>query len=493
MGLITWVKAVWNKLFKREIKERFGADILLSDTMESWIDKFYNITGNIPPWLDPDDDIETINYASTIDDITAKWVTLNISIKMPDTPRGKYLQKQADYILQKVQDKTSEALGNCGLMFKPNGNNVDYMEPGTFAPTETDSNGNILGCVFQFQIYRNDWTYTRLEWHRFEETEGEDGQPVRVLRITNYAYKKQGKNSLYSSPGDQCSLTEVPEWANLQQDSYGWNIEGPIYGYFGNPAPNRFDRTSALKVPIWSNCMKELKDLDVAWSRKSGEVEDSKHMTFLPASTIRYADQHKVKMPRWIKSLEFGGKGLDSDDTIHEHVSTLLTEQRITDINSILAMISTKCGFSQGTFVLDEKTGMMTATQVEADDRDTIETVSRIREQLKHAIMNCLYGVCKLMDADPVLKTQYPAEPWTSSYELFKEKVESGFDFGDLTENKEEDRERGMRLATNGFTTKEYYLVQHEGFTEDEAAKMVAAVEQKEKEKMKVDFFGKEE
>ena len=97
------------------------------------------------------------------------------------------------------------------------------------------------------------------------------------------------------------------------------------------------------------------------------------------------------------------------------------------------------------------------------------------------------------MDVDPVLSAQYPAEPWTSSYELFKEKVESGFDFGDLTENKEEDRERGMRLATNGFTTKEYYLVQHEGFTEDEAAKMVAAVEQKEKEKMKVDFFGKEE
>ena len=30
MGLITWIKEVWNKLFKREIKERFGADILLS-------------------------------------------------------------------------------------------------------------------------------------------------------------------------------------------------------------------------------------------------------------------------------------------------------------------------------------------------------------------------------------------------------------------------------------------------------------------------------
>lgn len=27
---------MWNKLFKKEIKKRFGADILLSDTMEAW-------------------------------------------------------------------------------------------------------------------------------------------------------------------------------------------------------------------------------------------------------------------------------------------------------------------------------------------------------------------------------------------------------------------------------------------------------------------------
>lgn len=492
MGLITWAKAVLNKLFKREIKERFDADILLSDTMEIWINRFYNITGNIPDWLDPEDDIETINYAGTIDDITAKWVTLNIGITMPDTPRGKYLQKQADYILQKVQDKTSEALGNCGLMFKPNGKNVDYMEPGTFAPTETDSNGNILGCVFQFQIYRNDWTYTRLEWHRFEEVEGKDGQPERALRITNYAYKKKGKVGISSDPGDLCSLSEVAEWANLQEDSYIFNVEAPIYGYFGNPAPNRFDRSSALKVPIWHNCIKELKDLDVAWSRKSGEVEDSKHITYLPSNTIRYADQHKVKLPRNVKGVEMGN-GTDADSSIHEHVSTLLTEQRITDINSILAMISTKSGFSQGTFVLDEKTGMMTATQVEADDRDTIETVERIRSQLKHAIMNCLYGVCKLMDVDPVLRKKYPAEPWTSSYEEFKEKVESGFAFGDLTYNKEEDRERKLRLAMNGFITKEQYLVEGEEYTKEDAAKMIAAVEKKEKEMMKSGFFGKEE
>ena len=93
MGLINWitdkVKAVWNKLFKREIEERFDTDLLLSDTMTAWIDKFEHITAGKPEWIDPEDDIESINFAGFIDDVTAGLVTLDIGIEMPDTPRGR--------------------------------------------------------------------------------------------------------------------------------------------------------------------------------------------------------------------------------------------------------------------------------------------------------------------------------------------------------------------------------------------------------------------
>ena len=157
MGLITWIKAVWNKLFRKEIEERFQADVQLSSVMEAAINKYYNITAGKPPWLDPEDDIESINFAGYIDDVTAGLVTLDLGIDISGGERAEYLQKQADYVLSVITDKVSEALGNCGMMFKPNGQNVDYIEPGNFAPTETDSNGNILGCVFQSQIDRGDW------------------------------------------------------------------------------------------------------------------------------------------------------------------------------------------------------------------------------------------------------------------------------------------------------------------------------------------------
>ena len=456
-------------MFKREILEKFDTDLLLSDQMQTWIDKFYNITSGKPPWIDPDDDIESINFAGFIDDATAGLVTLDIGIEMPDTARGQYLQKQADYVLQVINDKVSEALGNCGLMFKPNGTNIDYMEPGTFAPTEIDSNGNILGCVFQTQTTKKDTTYTRLEWHRFE-SEGEN----RVYRITNYAYKNDGTNT--NSIGKPCNLSEVAEWANIQPDVTLANIDRPLFAYFKNPAPNRIDRSSPLGVPIWHNALKELKDLDIAWSRKSTEVEDSKHTTFVPESAMMYARQNNQKLPRWVKSLQMSG-GLDNEQ-IHEHVSTLLTEQRISDINSILALISTKCGYSQGMFVLDEKTGMMTATQVEADDQETIRTIKNIRDQLRDALNNLFYGINVMAD----IYTELPAEDWQTLEESIV------YNWGDITYSYEEDKASWWKYRIQGDVPPWMYYVKFEGMSEDDARKMVEEAQPDEPT-----LFGQEE
>lgn len=60
-------------------------------------------------------------------------------------------------------------------------------------------------------------------------------------------------------------------------------------------------------------------------------------------------DKERLELPRFVKGLRMG---VEASNTVNEHVPTLLTEQRVADINSILSMISTKAGFSQGQFVL---------------------------------------------------------------------------------------------------------------------------------------------
>ena len=472
MGLITWIKAVWNQLFKREIEERFNTDILLSSEMENWIDKFNRITSGHPDWEDAEEYIESINFAGYIDDVTAGLVTLDAKIKMPDTPRGKLLQESADYVLQVLNDKVSEALGNAGLMFKPNGKNIDYVEPGNFAPTNVDSNGNILGCVFQDRRKAGDYYYTRLEWHRFEYI-GEH----HLYRVTNYAYKALNTMGI----GKPCKLSEVPDWAYLEEDIALLNVKKPLFSYFKNPVPNRLDRTSPLGVPIWNNCMKELKDLDLAWGRKSGEVQDSKHITFLPENAIKYANMHNVKLPRFLKGFQSGSA---EDNEIREHVSTLLTEQRIADINSILAMISTKCGFSQGLFVLDEKTGMMTATQVEADDQETIRTIKNIRDALQACLENLFYALNVFIDRY-CSQEEYPAEDWQELIDA------TTFDFGNILYNYAEDKASWYQYVNQGYVPAYLYFSKFEGMSEDEARKMAA--EAKRENEPQEGLFGEDD
>ena len=139
----------------------------------------------------------------------------------------------------------------------------------------------------------------------------------------------------------------------------------------------------------------ELRDLDIAWSKKGNEVEDSQHITFIDENALTKQGKggiraSTVELPRFVKGLKLG---LDSKSTIDEHVPTMLTSDRITDINSVLSMISTKCGFSQGQFILDRKSGRLTATQVESDDNETVETINDIRKCIKTALKNLIYAI----------------------------------------------------------------------------------------------------
>lgn len=457
MSIFTKIKAVLNGLFRKEVKDAFDTEILLSDAMDIAINDFYKITSGNPRWVDKDDDIRSINFAGYIDNVTAGLVTLDLDIQIDGGARAELLQKNANYVLMKIYDRVSEGVGNAGIMFKPNQENVDYIEPGNFAPTNADSNGNILGCIFKTSVERGGYIYTRLEWHRFEE----DGER-KLYHVTNKAYKARSGASIGSSIGKPCTLEEVPEWSGLEEDVHLENVEKPLFAYFKMPTPNKIDRLSALGVPIWVDAIVELEDLDVAWSRKGGETKDSKHVTFIPHQAIRYAAEHDVKLPRFVRGVEIG-VGVDGDKSIHEHVSTLLTDSRIKDINSILAMISTKCGFSQGMFQLDEKTGMMTATQVEADDQETIRTIKNIRDALQDTMNQLLYG-CNVM-AD--LYSNTPPELW--------ERLEEGitYNFGDITYNYQEDAANWWKYRIQGDVPAWMYYAKFEGMSEDEAKQMI--------------------
>ena len=198
------------------------------------------------------------------------------------------------------------------------------------------------------------------------------------------------------------------------------------------------------------SALETYKNLEAQGNLKASDPE-GEEMTF----TVT-----KLNLPRFVKGLDFG---VDERSSIHEHVATLLTEQRIQDINSILAIISTKCEFSQGQFVLDEKTGMVTATEINADCQETIQTITDIRSCLKTAIKNLCYAIDAYCDI-------YGNTP-KGYVNVLDESSEDDdiFYFDDLVNSFEEDRTRAYNLASIGVISWETYLTRFEGFSQEDA------------------------
>ena len=118
--------------------------------------------------------------------------------------------------------------------------------------------------------------------------------------------------------------------------------------------------------------------------------------------------------------------------------------------------------------MLDGQTGMITATQVEADDRDTIQTIKGDRDALKDAIEQAIYGA-------NALATLYDLAP-LGEYEV-------NFNFGDITYNYEEDKAAWRAYAMQGWVPVWLYFVKFEGYSEEEAKALVAEAEAKQMEK----------
>ena len=437
-----------------DIGKVFGVNLISSTEMNRALKLWDDVSTGKPPWKNTGDDIDTINMAKHIADYRAKLTTLDIGITVSGSPRAEFLQKLADDLLKRLPEKIPEANRLGGIIIKWNGQTWDFVLPGNFGITAKDVNGEIVGAIFASHTSEGDKHYTRLEYHRFE---GEDTYG-KIYRVTNKAFMNQVNGEGVTVLGRPVSLSAIPEWADLEEDVSISNLEKPLFSYFRIPGANTVDPGSPLGLSVFSNAMHELKALDVAISRKDAEVEDSKHLTFVGQTVVQNARNKGVELPRFIMGL---GMGLSDGEVsaVHEHVPTMLTEQRIKDINFNLSLVGVKCGFSEGVFVMDGQTGTITATQVESDDRDTIQTIKTDRDALQTALEQAFYGA----DA---LASLFGLAP-LGTYEV-------NFSFGDITYNYEEDKAAWRAYAMQGWIPLWLYFVKFEKMSVEEAKALTA-------------------
>lgn len=474
-------------MWQKEAQDKFGVETIESDVMKAALNDWVNIYQGKPDWITKDSDIEGYNFSKKLCNETARLTTLMLKITVDGSDRVKSINKlMGGYVHQMKNDKCEKACAFGYIALKPNGKSIDYVMPWDFEPThETD--GKIDGGIFRDHHHEpgDKWYYTRLEYHRFEDWRVPQDNDVRLYRITNKTYKSTGTNGI----GQECPIKETI-WADYEEDMAFTGVERPLFSIFKMPIANNIDLQSPLGVSVFSNAIRELEGLDIARTRLDDETYDSQHITFLGDSLIEepgtpvkkkrssggIVDKIGRALPRRVRILP----GSTTGEEYHEETPSLQTADRIAEINHRLDMVGVKCGYSPGWFVLDGRTGRITATQVEADNQETIGYIKHIRDSFKVATDGLIYAIGFYLDLDNPNDTRtiyLPEEEYKeleAAGENMKYYYTAHYALQDITYNFDEDRLRHWQYVQAGKYPLYRYYMEYEGKSEGEAKKLVA-------------------
>ena len=446
-------------IFRSKAKEEFNIEPIISQSMEDMIQKCFAIYQGKPYWLDDADHIKTINFAKAVCSETARLAMLGTKITIDGSARAEWLQKQIDNVYFRIREWVEYGCAYGTVILKPNGKGIDLVVPGNFIVTDIE-NGEINGVVFVNQETVGKKYFTRLEYHRFIND---------VYAITNRCYVGDSVNDT----SNRIDIAKTP-WSDLSEESFIQNVDGPLYGVLKMPHANNVDVDSPMGLPIFSDAIEELKDLDIAYSRNSKEILDSKRTVLLDsdrllpsggkvAQTGLYFKNQRESMglPDYIKNVYGNGR----DEFYQEINPQLNTDTRLSGLNALLSQIGYKIGYSNGYFVFNESTGIQTATGVEAEQQRTIQFIKDVRDKVEGCLDRVIYALSVFADL-------YDLAP-VGMYEAI-------YSFGDITYNLEEDKATWWKYVISNKAPAWIYFVKFEGMSEEDAKAMVAEAAPKE-------------
>ena len=453
MSILSTIKGWLSMFLRSKAKEEFNVKAIESEQMRAWIEECISIYQGNPSWLDETEHIDTVNFAKAICSETARLTALGIGIKVDGSARADWLQKQANRVYFQLRNWIEYGCAYGTVIIKPSGDVIQLYTPEEFEITH-HTDGKVDGVIFHhWEKVGDDW-YTRLEYHYKE---------AGVYNIINKCYVGKERDDT-KRPVD----IEATPWAGLAPEAHIANVDENLYGVLRMPHANNIDLDSPYGLPVFSEAVQELRDLDIAYSRNAKEIKDSKRTVLLDSDALLATGRkvantaqawegrrQQMNLPDMVKNVQGDGKEMFYQEINPE----LNTDVRISGINALLNQIGYKSGFSNGHFVFNESGGIQTATQVEADQQRTVQTIKDVRDKLEDCISGLIYALNVFADL-------YGYAPG-GSYEV-------AYDFGDITYNREEDRSRWWGYVVAGKVPAWKFFVKFEGMTEEEAKEMIA-------------------
>lgn len=292
------LKRLWGRIVSMfnytTLKNIIGKDVALSQPMIDAINKWKKMLVGNADWCG--DIVESLKLEEGICREFADSALVEMEAKILNNDNmDAVLQKSLSDMNKKLQ--TGLALG--AMVLRPLGpDKAEYVAADKFIPISFDDSGtpNDIAFLVVKCVGENDY-YTRVERHYF--TNGN-------LTIENKCYHSQSQSDI----GQNCSLEEVAEWANI--------LPGPItypgmtemdFGYYQNPIENKVDGSSC-GVSVYESAENLIRKADVQGARLDWEYDSGERAIHVDERALKNRSG-KTYLPRLKKRLY---KGLNLDD-----------------------------------------------------------------------------------------------------------------------------------------------------------------------------------
>lgn len=231
-------------------------------------------------------------------------------------------------------------------------------------------NGVIMECAFDSIVTSNGEDYCYLQIHRKENG---------VYQIENRVYHYDNDNI-----GAEVELSEVSGFENVPAVVYTGSDRRQFVIDRPNIA-NNFDYSVPLGVSVYANAIDNLKGVDVAFDSYVNEFILGKKRIMVKPAAMEYLDGEPVfdasDVTYYVLPEDLGNDGA----VITPIDMTLRTADHTTGIQTMLDLLSSKCGFGESHYRFDGG-NLTTATQVISENSTLFRTVKKHEIILEQAI-----------------------------------------------------------------------------------------------------------
>lgn len=272
-----------------------------------------------------------------------------------------------------------QAVDGSAISGSAQGISIDYVTVEHIWPLSWH-NGVITECAFDSIVTSNGEDYCYLQIHRKENG---------VYQIENRVYHYDNDNI-----GTEVELSEVSGFENVPAVVYTGSDRRQFVIDRPNIA-NNFDYSVPLGVSVYANAIDNLKGVDVAYDSYVNEFLLGKKRIMVKPAAMEYLDGEPVfdasDVTYYVLPEDLGNDGA----VITPIDMTLRTADHTTGIQTMLDLLSSKCGFGESHYRFDGG-NLTTATQVISENSTLFRTVKKHEIILEQAIKELCHIILHL-------------------------------------------------------------------------------------------------